>query len=151
MTLETGWNAVEHTMETSLMSRERMLPLDDFIRSTEPAYKESRLLPFWEEIRIARARKYTLAQIRQWLNQNGIDISIQGLSRFIIVQTARDNGLHPAEAIEAWRPEVSRPKPTSENISAPAAQRRDRREQTAAQFIRDDANSVLNILKDQSK
>jgi hypothetical protein len=138
-------------METRLMSRERMLPLDDFIRSTEPAYKESRLLPFWEEIRTARARKYTLAQIRQWLNQNGVDISIQGLSRFIIVQTARDSGLQQAEAIEACGAEASRPKPPSEKISAPAGKRKDRREQTAAQFIRDDANSVLNILKDQSK
>ncbi len=138
-------------METRLMSHERILPLDDFIRSTEPAYKESRLLPFWEEICTARARKYTLAQIREWLSQNGVDISIQGLSRFIIVQTARDSGRQPTEAIEACRAEAPRPKPSSENISAPAGKRKDRREQTAAQFIRDDTNSVLNILKDQSK
>lgn len=138
-------------METRLMSRERMLPLDDFIRSTEPDYKESRLLPFWEEIRTARARKYTLAQIRQWLNQNGIDISIQGLSRFIIVQTAREQNLKPAEAIEPRRLQSSGTSPTSADITAPAGKRKDHREQTAAKFIRDDANSVLNILKDQTK
>jgi hypothetical protein len=132
-------------METRLMSRERLLPLDDFLRSTEPAYKESRLLPFWEEIRTARSRKYTLAQIRQWLAHNGVDITIQGLSRFIIVQTTRDGHRYSSDA--------EGPKPTPNNSASPVNpnKRKDQREQTAAQFIREDTNSVLNIIEEKAK
>lgn len=138
-------------MERRMTPPVRTLPLDDFISATAPAYKESRLLPYWEEIRVARSRRYTLAQIREWLSQNGIDISIQGISRFIIVQTARDRGPNSVGSNKTLQVERSNSHPVGGGAAIPMGKRKDEREETAARFIREDSNTVLNILKDQSK
>ena len=138
-------------MERRMIPPERTLPLDDFIKATAPAYKESRLLPYWEEIRMARSRRYTLAQIREWLSQNGIDISIQGISRFIIVQTARDRGPGSVGSTETLQTESAKSNSVVGVVAGSMGKRKDQREQTAARFIREDSNTVLNILKDQSK
>jgi hypothetical protein len=71
------------------MTSERKYPLDEFFRSTTPAGKGSKLIDFWTEIEAARAKKYTLAQICEWLARNDVSVTIQGLSKFIKTQEAK--------------------------------------------------------------
>lgn len=71
------------------MTSERKYPLDEFFRSTTPAGKGSKLIDFWTEIETARAKKYTLAQICEWLARNDVLVTIQGLSKFIKTQEAK--------------------------------------------------------------
>lgn len=71
------------------MTSERKYPLDEFFRSTTPAGKGSKLIDFWTEIEAARVKKYTLAQICEWLARNDVSVTIQGLSKFIKTQEAK--------------------------------------------------------------
>ncbi|WP_162897807.1 hypothetical protein [Ralstonia solanacearum] len=71
------------------MASERKYPLDEFFRSTAPAGKGSKLIDFFPEIETARAKKYTLSQICEWLARNDISVTIQGLSKFIRAQEAK--------------------------------------------------------------
>ncbi|MGR0113227.1 hypothetical protein [Ralstonia pseudosolanacearum] len=71
------------------MASERKYPLDEFFRSTVPAGTGSKLIDFWPDIEAARAKKYTLSQICEWLARNDISVTIQGLSKFIRTQEAR--------------------------------------------------------------
>lgn len=82
------------------MTSERKYPLEEFFRSTIPAGKGSKLIDFWAEIESARAKKYTLAQICEWLAHNDISVTIQGLSKFIKTQEAK---LYAAEETKPKR------------------------------------------------
>ena len=127
------------------MTDEPKYPLSDFMDSTRPAQRQSKLLGYREDIRIARANKYTLAQICQWLKKNGVEVSIKGLSKFIKTQERRELAKKSVAA------SVTRETPPASNTGKSHATpklgaRRGLHEPTAAEFIKTDNNSVLDIL-----
>jgi len=89
------------------MTSERKYPLDDFFRSTTPAGKGSKLIDFWTEIQTARAKKYTLSQICEWLARNDVPVTIQGLSKFIRTQEARRNAAREVQSKKPHQQAVS--------------------------------------------
>lgn len=99
------------------MASERKYPLDEFFRSTAPAGKGSKLIDFWSEIEAARAKKYTLLQICEWLARNDVFVTIQGLSKFIKNQEAKRRAKE--EAASKWphqmatHPVANKQKPAS--------------------------------------
>lgn len=143
------------------MAHERKVPLSDFIQSTAPAGKKSKLLDYWDEIQAARAQGYTYAQICAWLAQNGVVITIQGIAKFIKTQTQKEEerrgraGSRKQDDKDISRPHTGSKLPAtaigSNSLSGPKVsptEKRARRDRTAALFIRDDKNSVLENIKD---
>jgi len=55
----------------------------EYLKTTPPAFKRSRLAPYWNDIAQLRGRDYTLGQVREFLVNNGVQISIAGLSQYI--------------------------------------------------------------------
>ncbi|WP_247391734.1 hypothetical protein [Ralstonia pseudosolanacearum] len=72
------------------MMLKRKYPLEEFFRSTKPAGIGSKLIDFWEEIKTARSKKYSLAQICEWLERNDVSVTVQGLSKFIKIEEAKE-------------------------------------------------------------
>jgi len=74
------------------MPSERKLPIDDFVRKNRPNGRVSQLLDYLPEIRTLRTQNYTLQQICEWLSANDVCVTIQTLSKFLIVANGRDSG-----------------------------------------------------------
>lgn len=75
------------------MQSERKFPIDDFVRANKPNGRASLLLDYLPDIRVLRSNNYTLQQICEWLAANDVCITVQGLSKFLIVENERDLGL----------------------------------------------------------
>lgn len=60
-----------------------MKNLDEFLEKTKPGAKKSRLHDFLPELKSLRERNYTLNQLREFLLENGVVISIPWLSAFL--------------------------------------------------------------------
>lgn len=56
---------------------------NEFLRNVTPAVKRSRLVPYWDDIAKLRASNCTLGQVCGYLRENGVHISIAGLSKYI--------------------------------------------------------------------
>lgn len=74
------------------MPSERKLPIDDFVRTNRPNGKVSALLDYLPEILTLRSKKYTLQQICEWLSANDVRVTVQALSKFLIVENQRALG-----------------------------------------------------------
>jgi hypothetical protein len=62
-----------------------MLVVDanEYLNKITPAFKRSRLAPFWNDITKLRGSNCTLGQVCEFLVDNGVQISIAGLSQYI--------------------------------------------------------------------
>ena len=56
---------------------------NEFLRNVTPAVKRSRLVPYWDDIAKLRASNCSLGQVCGYLRENGVQISIAGLSKYI--------------------------------------------------------------------
>lgn len=56
---------------------------DEFLSKVTPAVKQSKLAPFWADITRLRNGNCTLGQVCDFLDENGVEISIAGLSQYI--------------------------------------------------------------------
>ena len=56
---------------------------NEFLRNVTPAVKRSRLVPYWDDITKLRASNCSLGQVCGYLRENGVQISIAGLSKYI--------------------------------------------------------------------
>jgi hypothetical protein len=61
----------------------RNMDVEDFTHEFRPHHKRSRLLEFREQILTLKRRGYSDMQIRQWLAQNGCQVSRENVRRFI--------------------------------------------------------------------
>lgn len=62
----------------------------DFLQMTLPVDRTSKLAPFWHDILRLRANKRTLSQVLVFLNANGVQITITGLSKYIQRREAKE-------------------------------------------------------------
>lgn len=60
-----------------------LMDVNEFRTMVAPGGKNSRLAPFWSEIKALRADNYTLDQVLEFLKANGVEITITGLSKYI--------------------------------------------------------------------
>ena len=60
-----------------------MKNLDEFLEKTKPGAKKSKLHDFLPELKSLREKNYTLKQLREFLLENGVVISIPWLSAFL--------------------------------------------------------------------
>ena len=56
---------------------------NEFLKNVTPAVKRSRLVPYWDDIAKLRASNCTLSQVCGYLRENGVQISIAGLSKYM--------------------------------------------------------------------
>ncbi len=62
---------------------------EEFLNRVVPAAKHSRLTPYWDQILLLRARNCTLKQVCDFLGENGVHITIAGLSKYITRREAK--------------------------------------------------------------
>lgn len=60
-----------------------MKNLDEFLEKTKPGAKKSRLHDFLPELKSLREKNYTLKQLRDFLQINGVSVSTTWLSAFL--------------------------------------------------------------------
>ena len=56
---------------------------NEFLRKVSPASKRSCVSPYWHDIVMLRDSNCTLGQVCEFLKENGVQISIAGLSKYI--------------------------------------------------------------------
>ena len=56
---------------------------NEFLSKVTPAVKQSKLAPYWADITRLRNGNCTLGQVCDFLGENGVEISIAGLSQYI--------------------------------------------------------------------
>lgn len=59
------------------------MDVDDFTREVKPRNKRSKLLKFRDEIGALKKAGYSDMQIRDWLAENGVQVSRQNVQKFI--------------------------------------------------------------------
>ena len=57
--------------------------VDDYAREVKPHHKRSKLLAFKEQIRALKQKGFSDMQVRDWLAQNGVQVSRENVRKFI--------------------------------------------------------------------
>lgn len=144
------------------MERELEVDATEFLRNVTPAAKRSRLAPYWNEVVKLRDNDCTLVQVCCFLQKNGVQISIAGLSKYIkrrnfLIQEERTgaqstNKAKTAVARHADQGASQRPVVAplaggdgDTEIAGPGLSLKQRREMRADEFIKSE-NTVLNKL-----
>lgn len=132
------------------------MDLDNFRKMVAPGGKNSRLAPFWPEIKALRADNYTLDQVLEFLKANGVEITITGLSKYIQRRHEKEGiGGTPKIAIQTKPPNTALPKekpstgetgPTSDEQSGLTLKQKG--ERVADKFVKDAPNPLLKRIKD---
>ena len=61
--------------------------VEEFLKQVQPAVRRSRLAPHIADIQRLRAAGCSLDQVRRFLAENGVTVSVAGLSSYLIRQT----------------------------------------------------------------
>lgn len=59
------------------------MDINEFIKRVQPRKKRSRLIPFADQIWTLKTHGYTDLQIRDWLAENGVEVSRETVRKFI--------------------------------------------------------------------
>lgn len=59
------------------------MDVDDYAREVKPHHKRSKLLAFREQIRALKQKGFSDMQVRDWLAQNGVQVSRENVRKFI--------------------------------------------------------------------
>lgn len=59
------------------------MDVDEYAREVKPHYKRSKLLAFKDQIRELKHKGFSDMQVRDWLAQNGIQVSRENVRKFI--------------------------------------------------------------------
>lgn len=90
----------------------------EFLKDLTPAAKQSRLVPYLDDITMLRDSNCSLEQVREFLESNGVTISVPGLSTFIKRRKEKDEkGGRPAIASRAKATPPKDPSATKDGIS----------------------------------
>lgn len=137
------------------------MDINEFEKRMQPRAKRSKLEPFQAQIFELKAKGYANWQVCEWLSENGVKVSQEGLRKFI---KSRDGSAPPSMPSANTAPASAAPQaspaspdvPESGDGSTPTntegltlGQQRIRREAKAAEFIKG-SNSVLDRIKKES-
>jgi hypothetical protein len=59
------------------------MDINDFVKQNAPGMKKSRLAPFANEMRRLKDLGYTDLQVRDWLAENGVEVSREAVRKFL--------------------------------------------------------------------
>lgn len=59
------------------------MDVDDYAREVKPHHKRSKLLAFKDQIRALKQKGFSDMQVRDWLAQNGVQVSRENVRKFI--------------------------------------------------------------------
>lgn len=59
------------------------MDVDDYAREVKPHHKRSKLLAFKDQIRALKHKGFSDMQVRDWLAQNGVQVSRENVRKFI--------------------------------------------------------------------
>lgn len=138
------------------------MDINEFEKRMQPRAKRSKLEPFQAQIFELKAKGYANWQVCEWLSENGVKISQEGLRKFI---KSRDGSAPPSMPSANTAPASAAPKASPASPDVPEAsegstptegltlgQQRLQREAKAAEFIKDSKNPLLkHIKKEPSK
>ena len=88
-----------------------MKNLDEFLEKTKPGAKKSRLHDFLPELKSLREKNYTLKQLRDFLQENGVTVSTPWLSAFL--RTHRDSHSQKSNGKLLSQSHATKPAPVS--------------------------------------
>lgn len=86
---------------------------NEFLKLVSPAGKKSRLAPFLNDIEKLRTAGCTLEQVQDFLQRNGITISVSGLSAYLRRQV-QPNDAAPASTVRTTGPRPAKAPPVVE-------------------------------------
>ncbi len=132
------------------------MDINEFEKRMQPRAKRSKLEPFQAQIFELKTKGYANWQVCEWLSENGVKISQEGLRKFI---KSRDGSAPPSMTSANTAPASTAPKASPASPDVPEAsegltlgQQRIQREAKAAEFIKDSKNPLLkHIKKEPSK
>ena len=139
------------------------MDINEFEKRMQPRAKRSKLEPFQAQIFELKAKGYANWQVCEWLSENGVKVSQEGLRKFI---KSRDGSAPPSmpsanTAPASAAPEVSPAPPAAPEAgeSSPAddlagLDKKQKREKLADRFLGDEAkpkNSLASRLIKQEK
>jgi hypothetical protein len=132
------------------------MDINEFEKRMQPRAKRSKLEPFQAQIFELKAKGYANWQVCEWLLENGVKVSQEGLRKFI---KSRDGSAPPSMPSANTAPASAAPKVSPVSPDVPEAgektegltlgQQRIEREATAAKYIKD-SNPILDRLKKES-
>lgn len=139
------------------------MDINEFEKRMQPRAKRSKLEPFQAQIFELKAKGYANWQVCEWLSENGVKVSQEGLRKFI---KSRDGSAPPSMPSANTAPASAAPKVSPVSPDVPEAgegstptntegrtlgQQRIEREATAARFIKDSNPLLKHIKKESSK
>lgn len=139
------------------------MDIEEFEKRQQPRAKRSRLEPFQAQIFELKAKGYANWQVCEWLAENGLKISQEGLRKFI---KSREGNPSPASMPGANTAPASAAPQVSSALAAPEADesspaddlagldKKQKREKLADKFLGNEAtpkNSLANRLIKQEK
>lgn len=136
---------------------------DEFLKQVRPAARQSKIAPHLADIRKLRGSGCTLEQVCEFLEKNGVKVSVAGLSAYLRRQDgkqAASSGLHnpqtqkteakPASVEVANGDKVSTQEIAGEEDLGGLSEKA-RRERRATTFIKETpSNTILGKLKKES-
>jgi hypothetical protein len=100
------------------------MDVDEFIKRVRPASRKSKLRPFIDSIQQLIGMDYTHEQVRNFLKENGVEISRAGLSAFLIRQernkakTPDERSHSPPRQAKPERTQSHHPEPDDDETTA---------------------------------
>lgn len=124
------------------------MDINEFEKRMQPRAKRSKLEPFQAQIFELKAKGYANWQVCEWLSENGVKVSQEGLRKFI---KRRDGSAPPwaPSANTAPVPEAGEGSTPTDTEGRTLGQKRIEREATAAKFIKH-SNPLLKHIKQES-
>jgi glutamyl/glutaminyl-tRNA synthetase len=126
------------------------MDVSEFTARVAPGKKVSKLAPFARQIGELRTKGYTLDQVREWLAQNGLEVSREAVRKFInrhgeAVASADSKGSLTAPPTSQQAPDAANPTalehatnrepPAGELLPLVGDAAKARREQKADKFV----------------
>lgn len=91
------------------------MDINEFVKRVQPRKKRSRLIPFTDQIKQLKTQGYTDLQIRDWLAENGLEVSRETVRKFI--KNAGKSG--PQQSVETVTLNSAHKGNTTSETSAP--------------------------------
>lgn len=128
------------------------MDINEFVKQVQPRAKRSRLDPFKDQIFELKARGYANWQIRDWLASNGIDVTQESVRKFVVTR-----GEGKQKQFSNPNQDTNTPAPTTGSqgdsgmadgdVETGAQGRKERLDKHSNEYVNQETNPVLKILK----
>lgn len=130
------------------------MDIEEFVKQVQPRKKRSRLIPFRDQIMTLKAQGYTDLQIRDWLGQNGLNVSREMVRKFVAQQAAekQPHGTTESPISKSTDKDIQASSSTlGEPVNKPATTQADKMRQKLEQQKRDADSKIFKHDKTGNK